>query len=552
MNSKERKESFNRFGDDLSELIVSYLSISDKIRFECISKQFKRLVFNKQKSLIIREFNYNSDNNCNNLLLTNIKNNNNRNDLLETIIKKFRFLREIQFQINWKPIDCQLLDAIQRNCNYLTTIQFMRCTFVDISPLFLYEFGRRVGHRLTGIGFESCVWRTTDRNSGYVESVNSSDRVLLYNEVNELLLSLLRTTPALKWFRYHSDPYRFLWHNYIQLFTDSDHHFKHLTQINISYGSNYQTIKSFADNYCKQLKIFTLTLNANEFQTNLLELNNTIIEISRFELLSKLFLTINHKNSNNCCIDSGLKLISESCLQLISFELNLFTKNINNLFTNYKLFNVLLHFRSLTVCKLKNIELNALQVPNIEPNFDPNPVDPSIESNDRYKSVGSFNGLLINTNLNKLELQISSLKDIHFMDIDLSLPNLKSITVSTDMTLTNNCLIFLSKLSHLIELEVQSFSCQLFDITDIGVKTIIERCPQIRSICLKCNTDITDKSLNYFIQLANKRPKISFELNFVTKNKLKPKQLLESKSCQNRNLIINDISQQFFSKYNYF
>jgi hypothetical protein len=44
---KALKASFDRFGDDLSELIVSYLTIEDKFRFQCLSKQWRRLVFNK-------------------------------------------------------------------------------------------------------------------------------------------------------------------------------------------------------------------------------------------------------------------------------------------------------------------------------------------------------------------------------------------------------------------------------------------------------------------------------------------------------------------------
>ena len=46
-NRKERNDSFDRFGDDLLELIVSYLTIEDKFRFQCLSKQWRRVVFNK-------------------------------------------------------------------------------------------------------------------------------------------------------------------------------------------------------------------------------------------------------------------------------------------------------------------------------------------------------------------------------------------------------------------------------------------------------------------------------------------------------------------------
>ena len=43
-----RRDSFSdRFCDDLCSVVVSYLSFEDKIRFECVSHQFQRLLFNK-------------------------------------------------------------------------------------------------------------------------------------------------------------------------------------------------------------------------------------------------------------------------------------------------------------------------------------------------------------------------------------------------------------------------------------------------------------------------------------------------------------------------
>ncbi len=38
-------DSFQRFGDDLWEPLLSYLSISDKIHFECLPEQWQRLVY---------------------------------------------------------------------------------------------------------------------------------------------------------------------------------------------------------------------------------------------------------------------------------------------------------------------------------------------------------------------------------------------------------------------------------------------------------------------------------------------------------------------------
>ena len=47
------KNSFDRYGDDLCGLVLSYLSLEDCFRFECLSKQWQRLVFKRQHSLIV-------------------------------------------------------------------------------------------------------------------------------------------------------------------------------------------------------------------------------------------------------------------------------------------------------------------------------------------------------------------------------------------------------------------------------------------------------------------------------------------------------------------
>ena len=47
------KDSMEKFGDDLTELILQYLTLEDKVRLECVSKQWRRLVFNKQFTIEI-------------------------------------------------------------------------------------------------------------------------------------------------------------------------------------------------------------------------------------------------------------------------------------------------------------------------------------------------------------------------------------------------------------------------------------------------------------------------------------------------------------------
>ena len=49
----DHKYSFDRIDDDLCEVLLSYLSLEQKFRFECVSKQFKRCVYQRQNQLKI-------------------------------------------------------------------------------------------------------------------------------------------------------------------------------------------------------------------------------------------------------------------------------------------------------------------------------------------------------------------------------------------------------------------------------------------------------------------------------------------------------------------
>ena len=49
------KSSFYRFGDDLTELVLSYLPFGDRISLECVCYQFSQLVYSNQKELTLNE-----------------------------------------------------------------------------------------------------------------------------------------------------------------------------------------------------------------------------------------------------------------------------------------------------------------------------------------------------------------------------------------------------------------------------------------------------------------------------------------------------------------
>src|ERR1700761_7936241 len=47
-DSLKRQSFSERICDDLSQLILKYLSLKDKLKLECVSKQFQRTVYQKQ------------------------------------------------------------------------------------------------------------------------------------------------------------------------------------------------------------------------------------------------------------------------------------------------------------------------------------------------------------------------------------------------------------------------------------------------------------------------------------------------------------------------
>ena len=244
------------------------------------------------------------------------------NKWLNILLKKFSYLRQIQFAFNCLPIDPKVFACLQTNCLYLETIRFRKCIFSGITPEVLDSFGRKCGQTLRGLGFESCVWRGSTPEDG----------ILTYQELDQLLLTLLKRTTALKQFYYHSEPIRFLWHNYIRLFiTSSVDLLMSLTDINITYGIDYQSIDEFSRKYSKQMKTICLTLNTNDFNTNTDHLNKTLKLISTYESLESLSLTltIKHKNrEKQYLIDEGLDQMSDNLKNLRKFELNLFTNQM--------------------------------------------------------------------------------------------------------------------------------------------------------------------------------------------------------------------------------
>ncbi|CAG2117240.1 unnamed protein product, partial [Medioppia subpectinata] len=80
------KNSMDRFGDELSQVLVSYLSFDDRFRYECVSKRFRKTVFESVVDIDIND----------------------------------RFINLVTF--NAKTIDTKMLTTIAIKCSHIETI----------------------------------------------------------------------------------------------------------------------------------------------------------------------------------------------------------------------------------------------------------------------------------------------------------------------------------------------------------------------------------------------------------------------------------------------
>ena len=133
------KNSFDRFGDDLTELIVSYLWFEDKVRLECVSKQWRSLVFNKQFVIEIDNCSDEKPNSLNKLIDSRRHLD---QQLLESILKKCPNITDVK--LFWAN-NSSVLSLIGRYCHRIKSLSYYTCIKRDDNSL---SFFRNYGHKL--------------------------------------------------------------------------------------------------------------------------------------------------------------------------------------------------------------------------------------------------------------------------------------------------------------------------------------------------------------------------------------------------------------------
>ena len=167
------RDSFDdRVCDDLSEVILQYLSFKDKLRLESVSKQFQRTVLCKEETLFIDWRNVNE---------------------LEAILKKLPALTAIYSQ-ELEQQSNETIELIIKCCNHLIEFDSNLLSFVDkdIQIKFFEKFGRKLKSiRIVDYQRKRYLKRTPNIEELNDWSLNQNFSDIQFKRLKRLTLNLL-------------------------------------------------------------------------------------------------------------------------------------------------------------------------------------------------------------------------------------------------------------------------------------------------------------------------------------------------------------------------
>jgi hypothetical protein len=120
--------------------------------------------------------------------------------------------------------------------------------------------------------------------------------------------------------------------------------------------------------------------------------------------------------------------------------------------------------------------------------------------------------------LKKFELNIKYLTDEHFEDIDKYLPQLKSIRFESfsGFDLSDKTIKCFAKMPLLSSIYIEEFE----SITDSSVINVLNNCLNVKNIEINSFTNITEKSIEAFIEITKRNHKIDYKFSFNTINEI--------------------------------
>ena len=495
-----RKSSIERFGDDLTELIVSYLSISDKIRLECLSKQIQALIFNRQKCLRISHVK--SGDNLEEMISKTSRYHSVDCRALGSVLKKFKNLDTIRIE-GRMTVDSELIETIAENANHLKNLWINVRFISDITTECLKSLGQKCGSTLQSLKFDGLTEKQMRQLLSLTPELRSITVDNIKSVVSDAKPSRCRTPDDAK-----EEKKPFL---------------PKLQEIQFC-RCNSRTLNQFQIEYKDQIqKVITHLLSFDLMSDNM---TRALTGFGYFRRLRVLDLFIDVVDTSHVkSIDNGLKQLAEKLkdLQQLTFTLD------GNLLQNNNLFSVFSSFKSLS-----SLEISITADQDFEADFEDNPI----------YNYGSIRDLRHLSQLKHLSLTLEQLSDDCLMGIDRYLPQLLSIRLNSSKAITDKSLQQLSQMKRLSKLEVICYTAEEDqNITDSGVRQLIDCCPRLQSLTFdqknsSFDFDITEESIESIVKRAERFPKIQFIFSFAVYKNEKSVQLFNRLNNLPQNLTI--------------
>ena len=283
------KNSMDRFGDDLTEEILQYMTFEDKIRLECVSKQWKRCVFQRQSTIEIMSFNSLNPS----LILLN----------------------------NNKQYNKEMLESVLKKCPNITTLRLRSIVSMEVLSL----IGRYC------LNVKSLRYETSDRNLSFFYLHGPKLEELHLIVPDDTMKDVVKLCPNLKR----------LWFFSCICVTNDIELVPKLEQIKECQLINYKEMNKMKLFYYK-VRRTQKTLVARLAELKAEELKTCIDCISRFENLEQLELHFLRLKTTEP-IDDCLSLIGQKCCKLL--ELDLYINDSVPISDQF--FDVFTHFKSI-------------------------------------------------------------------------------------------------------------------------------------------------------------------------------------------------------------
>ena len=423
------KDSFDRFGDDFCELILSYLRLFDKINFECISKQFCRSVYEKQFRLIVNKTVFQR------LLRTDRKGKTFTDvNRFERLVKKLCNVRVIDVEYSQLWCDfakfLQIQELTEKHCEHLKEINIH---FINVTDDQVNQVLKKFGSKITKIEF------AFNDNMGLYSNFSMINMHYCTN-LKELNVILLR--------------HIFIGKNKCIS--------KNLKSINFVYlDQDHELLSQIIELHHDSLDSIDVCLIDN----SLVAIDRFFTQIRKVKKLKKLHVTF--IDDMDTSIADNLRRLSESCALITDLSIYLNAFIIDH---NLEIYTSIKHFQNLNKLNLSlysKLEQHTFFHCRSE----------------ELKKCKHLTHLTIDTDID------GTMNDHFLDDMDRYLPNLRYICL-TMSDISDQAFDSLMKLKHLVKLDLtartpkQMMDCHIYDL--------ISNCHSLKEINLK-NIEFMDK-----------------------------------------------------------